>query len=155
MSPFIYKLRRVRCPFCRQIVITAYHELEEVAERPPKLPKNRVIAAERGELATVSNLCPHVAFFCYWGYTEPEILPAYRKLFSEMAKKLDLDDTALEGEIAVYFTDSDEADLVEALKGIIPTIKIKTVNVCLAVESRPQWNQPGILQIIFVKVPAL
>ena len=155
MSFFVFKREKIRCPFCHAPVVSAYHQIEEVDAIPPKIPKNRIIAANKDDLDTSYNYCPHVAFFCYWGYTEPEITEAYRPLFLEIGEKLEINESILEGEIAVYFTDSNEEILETAIKEAYPSIRVQMENVCLSSASMPQWNLPGIIQIIFIKYPSL
>jgi len=117
------------------------------------MPRNRVAALSGAEPDTTSEYCPHTAFYCYWGHTEPEIIEEYRPLFLEIAEKLELNKEILEAEIAVQFTDNDEEELVKALKAARRGIRVRTENICLSNPSLPQWNLPGILQVMFIKLP--
>ena len=155
MSPLIFRRKRVKCPFCRATVVSAYHPIEEVDTPPYKLPRNRVVASSLSELDMAYALCPHVAFFCYWGYTEPLIVEEYRPLLLEIAEKLELNTEILEGELAVQFVDNDEEELEKALKAAYRGIRVRTDNICLSNPSMPQWNLPGIVQVLFLKLPSL
>ena len=104
----------VMCPFCSEVIVTAY----DFSEKPEEMDEE-----EWEEIVGESNddtdgECEHLAFRSDWTYTDSEVLDSYVPQMIKLAEVLseDIEDDADAAEMiaeAIYLRDVDMAALAE------------------------------------------
>ena len=114
-TPYIVN---VTCPFCSEVIVTAY-DFTEMPEDMDEEEWEEIVSESTDE---TDGECEHLAFHSDWTYTGSEVLDSYVPQMLKLAEAIseDIDDDADAAEMIAEAIHLKEVDIVALAEQVLP-----------------------------------